>query len=102
MIQNDEVRTLAVALLLVTACVAAPAAPSPAFGDNTPHDLRELVADVFQDMAEAFPGHRACLDGVVISGAWELDGRARYVPDRHEVVVRIPATAGQLEVSLVH
>lgn len=102
MIQNGRMRVLVAALVTVTACGTVRAVPMPTFGENTPDDLRALVTDVFAATVDAFPDRQDCLAGVVVTGAWELDDRARYVPDRREIVVRIPATAPQLEVSLVH
>jgi hypothetical protein len=95
-------RLLVPAFMLLAACGAAPATPALAFGENTPDDLRALASETYQTVVEAFPARKDCLGRLVLSGAWELDDRATYVPDRGEITVRIPATARQLEVSIVH
>ena len=84
---------------LVAACGGAPVAAFPA---GTPDDLRALSEEVFASVAAALPAQAECLDGLRIEGAWELDDRARYFPGEARLVVRIPATAPQLTVSLVH
>lgn len=95
-------RLFALAVALLGACGAAPATPMLEFGENTPDDLRALASETFETVVEAFPAREDCLGRLVLSGAWELDDRAVYAPDRQEITVRIPATAGQLEVSIVH
>jgi hypothetical protein len=95
-------RLLVLAVTLLAACGAAPATPMLEFGDNTPDDLRALASETYQAVVEAFPAREDCLGRLVLSGAWELDDRAVYAPDRREITVRTPATAGQLEVSIVH
>ena len=98
-------RTLALAvatLSLVSACGGGAVSPTPVFGANTPSDLRALTAETLSRVAEAVANQAECLDGLVVSGAWELDDRARYDPASSEMTVRIPATAAQLETSIVH
>ncbi len=90
---------IALLALLVGACGGAPVAAFPA---DTPDDLRALSEEVFASVAAALPAQAECLDGLRIEGAWELDDRARYFPAEARLVVRIPATAPQLTVSLVH
>lgn len=89
-------------LILVVVCGGSTATSTPAFGPNTPTDLRVLTFEVFAGVSESIPGRLDCLDGVTVSGAWELDDRARYDPAAGEITVRIPATAAQLEISIVH
>lgn len=76
--------------------------PTLRFGSNAPDDLRRLATEVFATVAEALPARSRCLEGVVLGGAWELDDRGRYEPNTREATIRIPATAGQLEISIVH
>jgi hypothetical protein len=83
-------------------CAPACSAPAPLFTPGTPDDLTALATDTFDAVVESFPSRRDCLEDVTITGAWELDDRARYQPDERRVTVRIPATAAQLEVSMVH
>ena len=89
-------------VVLAAACGAAPVEPSLRFVDGTPDDLRELARATFADVLAAVPSHHGCLHDVSVSGAWELDDRARYDPATRRVTVRVPATAPNLEVSLVH
>ena len=95
-------RPLIVICVLVVACGSVPEEPALTFGDNTPEDLRALASATFDATSDAFPGQQDCLGHVVLAGAWELDDRARYRPDRSEITLRIPATARQLETSMVH
>lgn len=89
-------------LILVSACSGGEVAPRPAFGPNTPTDLRALTSETLARVAQAVPDRGECLDGLVVTGAWELDDRARYEPASGEMTIRIPATAAQLETSIVH
>ena len=94
-------RALAVMLLFLNAC-SAPAPPAFVFGANTPDDLRAVAADTLDAVAGAFPAQLDCLDAIELEGAWELEDRARYDPARTVITLRIPATAPQLEISIVH
>ena len=96
-----RLRLLAV-MMLVVSCGTAPATAPLSFGPNTPDDLRALAEDTFALVSDAIPARQGCLDGVTVSGAWELDDRARYSPSQGEITIRIPATAAQLESSIVH
>lgn len=95
-------RVLIVATVLLVACGQAAGRPALVFGDGTPDDLRALASDTFDAVADAFPARRDCLGSVRLTGARVLEDRARYDPDRQEITLRIPATAPQLETSLVH
>lgn len=88
--------------VVLTACAVSADAPAFEFGPNTPGDLRALADETMDLAAAAMPLRLDCLDGVTVVGAWELDDRARYQPDRAEITVRIPATAPQLTTSLIH
>ncbi len=76
--------------------------PAWVYGADTPQDLRDLADEVMTTFTSAFPSRRECLGAVGLVGARELDDRARYDPGAQEVTIRIPATAPQLRVSLVH
>lgn len=98
-------RNLALAVstfILIAACGGGEVAPTPSFGPNTPTDLRVLTSETLVRVVEAMPDRGGCLEGLVVSGAWELDDRARYEPASGEMTIRIPATAAQLETSIVH
>ena len=91
-------------LILVVACGGGAVTPAPTFGVNTPTDLRELTSEVFAGvMPKRSRRSAGCLEGVIVSGAWELDDRARYdpaVPARSPSAFRQPRP--QLEISIVH
>lgn len=87
-----------VMVVAVTAC-SGPVMTAPR---DTPADLEALAEATFDRFVAAFPSREACIGRVEVRGAWELDDRARYLPDETVVVVRIPATAPQLEVALIH
>lgn len=91
-------RLLAVTLILVAAC----GGPRLEVEGGTPGDLADLARTTFQDFVSAFPARQGCIGEVVVAGSWELGDRARYDPDSGLIEVRIPATAPQLTVSLVH
>lgn len=96
-------RTLVVVLVLVaTACSGPVAQPRLRVVDGTPGDLRVLAEETFASVLDAFPARHDCLDGVGLVAAWELPDRARYDPARREITIRVPATAQQLRVALVH
>jgi hypothetical protein len=89
-------------LVLILACGAGTTHTAPEFGSNTPQDLKALASETYSVFAAAVPRWAACVDGTVLNGAWELDDRGRYEPATGEITIRIPATAGQLEISIVH
>ena len=76
--------------------------PSLTLDGAMPEDLKALVRTTWHRFVRAFPAHADCLHAVTVAGAWELDDRARYVPSRTTVTVRIPGTKPNLSASLVH
>ena len=74
----------------------------PVIAEGTPSDLQELVEETLARIEEALPAHADCLDGLVITHAWELDDRAAYRVADRTIVLRVPATAPHLEFSLAH
>lgn len=84
--------------LLATAC----AAGGPTLADDMPEDLAAVVDSSLAKVGEALPAHVECLDGLVVSHAWELDDRAEYRSADQRVVLRVPGTGPDLEFSLVH
>lgn len=70
--------------------------------DDVPHDLRALAEGTWARFLDAFPARTACIPDVALVASWELADRAEYRPEPPTVLVRIPATAGQLETALVH
>lgn len=72
------------------------------FGSDTPEDLRELADATLDTFLAALPAQAGCVGRVGLVGARELGDRARYEPEGSTITVRIPATAPQLRISLVH
>lgn len=70
--------------------------------EETPTDLADLVTETMTAVEEALPAHADCLDGLTVTHAWELDNRAEYHVETGTIVLRVPATADHLEVSLAH
>jgi hypothetical protein len=91
-----------VGVTAVAAVEAGSRRPAVAFAEGVPSDLEQLVRATWERFTDAIPGRWDCLAPVTVSGAWELDDRASYDPDRGLVVVRIPGTAPNLQASLVH
>lgn len=69
---------------------------------DVPNDVRRLATEVWADTAAALPARAACLDGAVLVTDRDLGDRARYLPASSTIVLRIPATAAQLESALMH
>lgn len=95
---------LVIGLVPLTAADVPPSYPQPAvtLASGMPDDLQHLVRQTWRRFVQAFPARAGCLEPLTVDGAWELADRARYDPARHVVQVRIPATAPNLEASLVH
>lgn len=74
----------------------------PTLADDMPEDLVAVVESSLARVDEALPPHLECLDGLVVSHAWELEDRAEYRSTNRQVVLRVPGTAPDLEFSLVH
>lgn len=93
-------RLLIVSLLglLALACSAG----GPTLADDMPEDLAAVVDSALVKVDEALHPHLECLDGLVVSHAWELEDRAEYRSVEKRVVLRVPGTAPDLEFSLVH
>ncbi len=86
--------------MVLAACGAG--GPEATYPDGTPGDLVALADEVFAEFVLAFPARADCIGWVEIRGAWELDDRARYLPEARVIEVRIPATAPHLRSSLLH
>lgn len=97
------IRAILVVLCLVSlgGCGSS-ADPAWDFGADTPDDLRALADQVLVEVVDAFPDRGDCIGRVTLEGARQLDDRATYAPEHRRITIRIPATAPQLEVSLVH
>lgn len=91
-------RLILLLALVVTAC----SRPALAMPEQTPADFAALAETVFQDFVAAFPTQQDCIGRVEISGLWEMLHRGRYVPGERLIEVRIPATAPQLTVTILH
>lgn len=97
-------RLLLVAVLLACAgCWSTQAAAAGwQFGADTPDDLRELADETLETFLAAVPAQAGCVGRVGLVGARQLTDRAQYEPDDATITIRIPATAPQLRISLVH
>lgn len=93
---------LAVAALIGLAVGATNVGPRLRVDPDTPADLRDLARGTWASFLAAFPARTACIPDVALVGRWTLPDRAEYRPDPPTVLVRIPATARQLEAALVH
>lgn len=83
--------------ILVAACGG-----SWAVAEDIPPDLEELVVGTMERIEQALPAQAACLRNMTLTHAWELDDRAEYRAETETVVLRVPATAPDLEFSLAH
>lgn len=79
-----------------------PARPALAFADGVPSDVRALADATWERFTGAFADRGACLEPVTVAAAWSLHDRAAYDPGGRLVTIRIPGTAPNLTVSLVH
>ena len=79
-----------------------PVGPVLVVANDVPNDVRALALDTWDRFLNAFPARRACIPPVTLSHAWEFADRAAYDPAEQAVVVRVPATAPNLQASLVH
>lgn len=70
--------------------------------EDIPPDLEELVTGTMERIEQALPAQADCLRDLTVSHAWELDDRAEYRTESGTVVLRVPATAPDLEFSLAH
>lgn len=82
--------------------IAACGGAGPAVAEGTPPDLEELVVAELARIERALPAHTDCLGGLTVTHAWKLDDRAEYRVGTQTIVLRVPATAPHLEVSLAH
>ncbi len=89
-------------LLAAMAWLAAARRPDVAFTRDVPADVRALVRRVSADVADALPARSDCLAGATLDTEWSLPDRARYLAADATIVLRIPATAAQLEQALIH
>lgn len=89
-------------LVVLAAAVVACAPPGVTLGDDMPADLAEVVSVAFDEMVRELEAHGSCLEGLTVEHAWEMADRASYDPDTATIVLRVPATANELEFSLAH
>jgi hypothetical protein len=97
-------RRAAVLVLLALLVGAGPPDAPPRLGypGGAPGDLRALAERSWTRLLHAFPTRRACIPDLQLVGVPGLGDRAEYRPETATVLVRIPATAAQLETALVH
>lgn len=89
---------LLVGFLLLTGC----AGEGLRLGDDIPADLGELVDGSFAAIRDDLAAHADCLAGLTVTHSWEMEDRAFYEPAAATIVLRVPATASELEFSLAH
>jgi hypothetical protein len=80
----------------------ADASPGLSYPTGAPNDLRALAERSWTRFLDAFPAREACIPDLQVVGVRSLGDRAEYRPETAMVLVRIPATAAQLETALVH
>jgi hypothetical protein len=93
------------ALILLAFLVGASlpdAPPRLSYPRGAPDDLRALAERSWSRFLDAFPTRHSCLPDLQLVGVRSLGDRAEYRPETATVLVRIPATAAQLETALVH
>lgn len=86
------------AFMIVTGC----AGEDLRLGDDIPADLGALVEESFGSIRDDLAAHSDCLSGLTVTHSWEMDDRASYDPAAAAIVLRVPATASELEFSLAH
>lgn len=93
---------MVLALLAVGSSGAGDPPSGARFTTAVPADVRALAVRVSADVSAALPARAGCVDGATIDTDRALSDRARYHPATATVVLRIPATAAQLEMALIH
>lgn len=91
------IRVVALVAILLAACGG-----GWVVTEDIPSDLEELVAGTMERIEQALPAQVDCLRDLTVAHAWELDDRAEYRAATGTVVLRVPATAPDLEFSLAH
>jgi hypothetical protein len=89
-------------IAVVVAIAAATSGSGLRFTDGTPDDLRGVTTKAWERFVDALPACAGRMDGLTVGVAWELPDRARYEPEEALVIVRAPATAANLEATLLH
>lgn len=98
---------LRIVLLVLTLVVVAGArvddhSPRLTADRGVPRDVQVLAQRTWATFLGAFPARQSCIPDLKLLSAWTLDDRARYSPASADLLLRIPATAAQLETALVH
>ncbi len=71
-------------------------------GESVAVDLESLAQATFAKFVAAAPSVADCIGQVRLEAASELEDTARYDQQTNVVLVRVPATAANLEAALVH
>ena len=71
-------------------------------GDSVAPDLGVLAQDTFESFVSQAPNIADCIDRPRLEAAPDLEDLAQYDPATQTIFVRVPATAPNLEASLVH
>lgn len=91
-----------IGLLLLVVVAVACSPPTPRLDSDIPADLARLVEDRYQEINRVLAARSDCLAGLTITHSWEMADRASYDPETATITLRVPATARELEFSLVH
>ena len=73
-----------------------------AIGNSVAADLGALAEETFETFVSSAPGVADCIGRPRLEAAPDLEDLARYDPATQTIFVRVPATAPNLEASLVH
>lgn len=79
-------------------------APAPRLvivGEASPA-LQEVADETWDRFLLFLTERRPCIADVVLRRVWELDDRARYLPEERVILLRVPASPAQIEETLVH
>jgi hypothetical protein len=93
---------MVIAGIVAASLASAPDGPRLLVDPRVPDDLAVVAADTWTGFLDAFPARRDCIPDVELLGSLDLNDRGEYRPDVPAVVVRYPATEGQLRETLVH
>lgn len=72
------------------------------FAGDVPSDVRALATETWQAFDDEFVARHDCYDPPTVAVAWSMEDRGRYDPATRTVTIRVPWTAANLEVALVH
>jgi hypothetical protein len=103
-VDGHRILLLPVGILAVLVLMGGPGPSGPhlLFELRTPDDVQALTAATWDRFLGVFHARHDCIPPVTLRTVTDLDGRARYEPERRRILLQVPATASQLETALVH